>query len=112
MIFFQIKPVVATQHSPAGGAVSFASFSQQTGSSKGPIYGSPAVAPQYAAYSHQYATAPQQYIVSGGYKVAASQPAQIYAQIPYTNGAIHYGSHLIQPATAKIAYQQVQEQHK
>ncbi|XP_063709097.1 uncharacterized protein LOC134837645 [Culicoides brevitarsis] len=104
-----IKPV--TQHSQAGGAVSFASFSQHTGT-KGPIYGAvasapvAAVAPQYAAVSHQYA--PQQYIVSGGYKVAAaSQPAPVYAQIPYSSGAVQYGSHLVPAEPAKVAYQQV-----
>lgn len=109
--FSQIKPGIATQHSQAGGAVSFASFSQHTGS-KGPIYAAPAVAPQYATYPHQYSHVPQQYVVSGGYKVAASQPAQVYAQIPYTSGAIQYGSHLVQPEQAKITYQQVQHQRK
>lgn len=111
--YLKIKPAIATQHSSAGGAVSFASFSQHTGTNKGPIYASApvaAAAPIAAAYSPQYVTAPQQYIVSGGYKVAGSQPAQIYAQIPYTHGAIQYGSHLVQ-APAKVAYQQVQ-QHK
>lgn len=110
-ISFQIKPVLA-QHSPAGGAISFASFSQHTGT-KGPIYAAaPAVAPQYATYQHQYATAPQQYVVSGGYKVAASQPAQVYAQIPYSSGAIQYGSHLVPAEPAKYAYQQVQQQQQ